>query len=140
LKKQAGSDLGQPGLEIPIYPEEESDALYMEVYHWALKPGAAAPESILPRLAVLIGEKPLEEEKSRAYFKRMASENKGQISEAENGNEKSITYKAPLKDMPVMEAVAEIVTINTEKGVGMKEISLDVKIPFDVVGKWLGAK
>ncbi|MDO8341191.1 MAG: hypothetical protein Q7T59_04405 [Candidatus Woesebacteria bacterium] len=140
LEKQAGTDLGQPGLEIPIYPDEVADAFYLEVYHWKNRAGVEKPEPVTSRVAILIGERPLKDEKSLDYLKRMSSEQNAIYSEEEKAGKKTVKFEAPLKSMPDFKSVVKIESVKNENGYNLMEIALDVKIPYEMISGYLTPK
>ena len=140
LQKQAGTDLGQPGLEIPISPEEAPDAFYLEVYHWENVKGAEKPEPVTSRVVILTGVPQLEGEKSLEYLKRLSSEQKGTYGEEEKEGKKTIKFEVPVQGMPDFKSVVKIESIKNEKGYNLMEIALDVRIPHEAVGGWLTSK
>lgn len=140
LQKQAGTDLGQHGLEIPISQEEAPDAFYMEVYHWENVRGAEKPEPVTSRVVTLTGIPQLESEKSLEYLKRLSSEQKGTYSEEEKEGKKTIKFEAPIQGMPDFKTVVKIESVKNEKGYNLMEIALDVKIPYEAISGWLTTK
>lgn len=140
LKKQSGTDLGQPGLEISVYPNEVSDTFYIEVYHWENKPGTEKPESPASRLGVLTGELPIKDEKLLDYLKRLASEQKATYSEEEKDGKKTIKFEAPLQGMTDFKAAWKTESVEYEKGYNLTEIALDIKVPYETIGDWLTIK
>ncbi len=140
LQKQAGTDLGQPGLEISIYPDEVSDAFYMEVYHWENVKNAAKPEPVTSKVVAFTGIPQLEGEKSLEYLKRLSSEQKGTYSEEEKEGKKTIKFEAAIQGMPDFKSVVKIESVKNEKGYNLMEIALDIKISHEVIGGWLTTK
>lgn len=140
IKHQANDpQSGQPGLEIEIKPEDVEDGFYIEIYHWESKTGTP-PESINSRIVILTGNPFQEGEKFSDYAKRLASENKATFQEVDGDGENHRVFESPLQGMSDFKAVVEMDGKKTEKGYGVKEISLDIKIPYELVSSWLTPK
>lgn len=140
IKHQANDpQSGQPGLEIEIKPKDVEDGFYIEIYHWESKTGIP-PESINSRIAVLTDNSFQESEKFSDYAKRLASENKGTFQEVDDNGENHRVFESSLQGMSDFKAVVKIDGKKSEKGYGVKEISLDIKIPYEAIGGWLTTK
>jgi len=139
LEKKGNSDLGQPGLEIQLSGDEVPDAFFLEVYHWKNK-SSEPPQPLTSRLVLLTGNDSLNGEKLVQYLTRLQDEGKATFEESIEGDSKTTRFEMPLGGHLDFKASGYVKIVKTEKGYGMKEIALDIKIPYQEIGSWLTPK
>jgi len=137
LKRQSGTNLGQPGFEILINPNEVPDAFYIEVYHWENKNGAGKPESPASRIGVLTGELSIKSETLLDYLKRLASETKATFNEEETDDKEKVKFEAPLQGMQGFKVNFRTEALRYERGYNLMELALDIRVPYEAIGSWL---
>jgi hypothetical protein len=139
LEKQGGTDLGQTGFPIELTEDQFPNAFFLEVYYWKNRQGAEKPVPPTPKIAALTGNSQLPEEKLLDYLKRLEAEKKAIYHVHEEVEKKITTFEVPMQ-IPGLNVVGKVLSVKAGEQFNLKEISLDIKIPFQNMEAWLTQK